>query len=193
MNAAHFLDEVLLDRDVEAMARRNHAEDVASACDLHAEPAQDVLDLRARNLDPEEARDALRAQRDARALWQLRLDLRHDRGPRTSAGNLHEQLGRTLDGAFLAARIHATLEALGGVRHEAEAARDARDGIRREKGGFEEYVGGVRGNAALLAAHDAGKAHRPGFVRDDEHGRIQRDLAAVQEQRVSRRRPHSSR
>src|SRR6185295_15327453 len=124
VNAAHFLDEILLDRDIEAVARRNHAEDVAGARDLHAESAQDVLDLCARDLDPEEARDTLRPQRDARPLRQLRLILRHDCGPRTTAGNLYQQLSRTLDGTFLAARVYAPLEALRSVRHEAKAARD---------------------------------------------------------------------
>ena len=64
-------------------------------------------------------------------------------GPGRAAGNLQQQLRGALHGALLVDGIHAALETLAGVRHQAIATAAAGDGRRREERGFEQDVGGV--------------------------------------------------
>ncbi len=163
------------------MARRDHAEHVAGARHLHAEAAQDVLDLAARNLDAEQARHALGPQGHARALRLLRFRLGQHRRARAAARDLGQQPGRALERAFLAARIHAALEALRGVGDHSVTAGAPGDRIRCEERHLEEHVGRVRGDAALLAPHHAREADRRGRIRDHQRVGIDRDLPAVEQ------------
>ena len=47
-------------------------------------------------------------------------------------------------------------------------------------GGLKDHVGGVGDDLGVLAAHDAGKAHRPVLVGDDQVARGEGVLLAVQ-------------
>ena len=161
-----FLDQVLFDRDVEAVARRDDAEHVADARDLHAEASQDVLDLGARNLHAEQARRRARgaASRPAACGW-LRLVLCQDGGTRAAARDRDQQLRRAFDRALLAARIDAALEAVRRIGLQAERRATPATDVRRKERALEEHVRRIDGDAAVLAAHDAGETDRAGRRR----------------------------
>ena len=77
-------------------------------------------------------------------------------------------------------RIDPTLEALGRVGGEIEAARPAHDGCRPPKGRLQIHIRrAFRIDRRALTAHDAGQTHRTGVVTDHAHrqrSRIRPDL-----------------
>ena len=72
-----------------------------------------------------------------------------------------------------------------GVRSQAVAARTAGDGSGREVGGFEEELGRLERDAAVLAAHDAGHGERLLVVGDHQHVGVDGDGLFVEQQGCS--------
>ena len=181
MDTRDFLDQVLLDLDVEAVRGRGDDEVVALAPAVEREAAEQIGDRLGREVDAEDARDACAPQADRRALRQLGHGFA-DRAGLAAADGDHE-----LAGAFERAagefEVDAALEAVRGVGGEAVAARTTGDRGRREEGRFEEQFARLQRDAALLAAHDAGHRQRFLVIGDDEHvgGEFQRLLVEQQE------------
>src|SRR5699024_9626117 len=77
------------------------------------------------------------------------------------AAVLGDQLGGTAGGQQRQLRVHAALEALGGLGRQAVAARGAGHGDLLEGRGLEVHVPGGPGDLGVLTAHDTGDAQHP--------------------------------
>ena len=141
-HARDFLDEVLLDGDVETPARRLYVPTIAAAGHLHAQGHEDGFDAFGRHRDTEDAVEARPAKDHRRAQGQLRRLFRRDDGARSAPANLEQQRRSALHGSRLQGRVHAALEALRGVRMQPMTAGAAGNGIRGEPSHFQEDVSG---------------------------------------------------
>ena len=179
VQADHFLDQVLLDGDVEAPRRRRDLKDrirraVAGIGSLlledEAQAPEGIGAVVSRQRQTTDARQTRQAHGHRLALGQPR-DLIADRTRLASADLQHQttQVLQMLDHRF---GIHAALEALGGIGGEVVAARPSHDGGRPPEGSFQIDIGGLFCiHRAALPAHDAGQAHRTVIIAD--HARRQ--------------------
>ena len=78
--------------------------------------------------------------------------------------------GRAIGGGEDGGGIDAALEAVAGIAGEAEPARGAADGLGIEEGALEKDIDCGIGDAAGLAAHDAGDGGGGVRIGDDEIG-----------------------
>ena len=172
VHARDFLDEVLLDGEVEAERRRRHDEVGAFAREGEAEAREHVGDRVGGQRDAEEAR---RRARCARAPGSRRgRSSRRDRvgeRARAAAADFEDQLRRALDRARAAAEVDAALEAVARVAGEAQAPHLALDHRGIPERAFEVDARRVVGDAGVLAAHDAGQAQRLLLVGDEQQVR----------------------
>ena len=99
---------------------------------------------------------------------------------RLTAGDLQDQSGGALNGLVLQLRVHAPLEAVGGIRVQAVGAGLAGDGQGREEGTFQEDVLGVAGDGGRLAAHDTGQGQGLAVVGDHQGVVTQGQFLVVQ-------------
>ncbi len=148
---------------------------------VHAQRAQDALDVGIGDLDAEHAGDARAAQADAGGRRQVGLTYRfgHRRGG--AAGQVHYQAGGVLDRGARQGRVDAALEAVAGVGVQAQLAATAHDRGGREMRGLQEHGGGVVGDAGVEAAHQAGQRDRAIGVGDDQEAVVQRGIAAIEQ------------
>ena len=171
---AHFLDQVRLDRDIEAPATAaSPASRRRSALHAHAQRiagcaatrcignvgAQQPAQLRARAAAPARAPAAAPAA-----------PARHDRRrPRRRRSRMSSVVARSMR-ALLPCRIHAALEALAGIGQQAHGGARARRWPRaRTRPTSSSTSRGRRRDRGARAAHDAGQADRPGVVGDHQH------------------------
>ena len=104
-----------------------------------------------------------------------------DDGTRLAARDLQHQRGGAFDRPNLMDGIHAALEALAGIRGEAEssAAPGNRSGL--EPGNFEKHVHRLRAGRGALATHHARKPDGTLGVGDHQHVSIEGDLAPIEQ------------
>ncbi len=181
MHPGHLLDEVLLDGDIETEGRRRYLPALVGRAHLVAQAFQDAAHLAVVQRDAEYPGQSLPAQRHGGPRRQPALvsDLR-DRAGR-AAGDLGQQGRGAFDGPALTGRIHAALEAHGGIGVQTEVPCPAGDRLGREEGTLQQDVDGVFANRRGGAAHDAGEADGSAVVRDDQHILIHLYRAAVQQ------------
>ena len=184
VDAGDLFDQVFLDLHVEAVGRRRDDEVVAVAADLQVEALEHARHRVGAEVDAEHPAHAAGAQADRGAGRQLvgRDGLDHRAG--FAAADVEDQARGALHGLGGQREINAALEAVGGIRREAVGTSAAGNGVGREKGALEEEFGGVEGDAALLAAHDAGQRQGAGFVGDQEGVSGRRDGLAIEEQHL---------
>ena len=68
------------------------------------------------------------------------------------------------------------------VGPKAVAACAAGDGLGRKESRLEEHFGRLKGDAAILAAHDAGHGDRAGIVGDEQHVGVEFERLLVEEE-----------
>ena len=93
---------------------------------------------------------------------------------------LHQLTGPLDGGEGVRTGIQALLELGAGLGAHAQGQGALADAGAVEAGGLEHHVGGVGDDLAVLAAHDARKAHGPGLVGDDQVVGIELAHLAVQ-------------
>ncbi len=181
MDAGQLFDQVFFDRDVEPAARRGHLPAVGGRRHVHAQRAQDALDLGIGDLDAEHAGDARTAQGDRGGSRQVVRTQRFGDRARGAAGQVQDQAGSVLDGGTRQRRVDAALEAMAGIGMQAQLAATAHDRGGREVRRLQEHGGGVIGDTGVEAAHQASQRDRAIGVGDDQEAVVQRGIAAVQQ------------
>ena len=194
VDARDLLDEVFLDREVEAIAtaasrrnRRRRARTRSRAARRRRRSSSSASG------DAEQPRDARRphAHRIARAAAR--------RVASVSGPALPPQISRIScvarsTRARAAVEIDAALEAIAGVAREAEAAHLALDHRGIPERAFEIHARRVVGDARVLAAHDAGEPERLRLVGRPAAGPASSvERLPVQQLRASRRLARSAR
>jgi hypothetical protein len=155
-----FLDQVLLDFQVEPPGRGRHDERLVGVLPLpdvrQPEPREDFGHLVRGNGDA----DHLAGPRDAHGDRPPLGQRRHRVGDRSrlAAADFQDQLRRTLYARNVVLEVHAALEAVRSVAREVVAPRAAGDRLRKEEGGLEEDVARPGFRLGRVPAHDAGKA-----------------------------------
>src|SRR5581483_8427314 len=156
VESRHFLDQIFLDREVVAVARRLHHEGVGVTLRRQREALEAPLHLLRRHLH---ADDLLRA-RDAHAhrlpLGQLRNQIFGR--PRLPAADVQDEARGALDAIDVVVEIDAALEAVPGIAAEAIAARAAHDRVGPEERRLEKQVARAAIGLRRLSAHDAAEA-----------------------------------
>ncbi len=92
---------------------------------------------------------------------------------------LEDELGGAEAGAGGKRRIDSALEAIGAFAFHGQESRGLADAKRIESSGFEQDINGFRANFGVDSAHDAGEGDGSLGIGDDQHGRSQFALAAV--------------
>jgi hypothetical protein len=184
VDAGDLFDQVFLDLHVEAVGRRRDDEVVAIAADLQLEALEHAGHRVGAEVDAEHAAHAAGAQADRRAGGQLVGGDGLDHRAGFAAADVEDQARGALDGLAGQREVDAALEAVGGIRREAVGAGPAGDGVGGEEGALEEEFGGVEGDPAVFAAHDAGQRQGAGFVGDQQGVGGGRDGLAVEEQHL---------
>src|SRR5690606_16211996 len=178
VDARDLLDEAPLVDEVGAPRRRRDVEAAVGGGDLAADALEDLaLPLR-RVLDANEVGGELDRQRDALGLVRER-QLGAAIGRRT-ARELDQQVDDALRRGVRDKRIHAALEALGGLARQLVAPRRARDRDRVERGGLDDDVGRLVVQLGVGAAHDARETDGARVVGDEEILVAQRTLDAIE-------------
>ena len=181
VDAGDLFDQVFFDGDVEAARRRHDRPAFGRGGHLHAQRAQDALDLGVGHGDAQHARQARAAQGHGLRLRQVFGQRGFGDGAGAAAHHLQHQRGGALERVARQLRIHAALEAVRGVGVQADAARAADDGRRREVRAFKEHAGGGVGDARIPAAHHARQRHRALAVGDHQEAVVERGLAFVEQ------------
>ena len=166
VDARDLLDQVFLDREVEAARRRRHPPAVRRHRRRRGQAHAGCARPRRRRCARPSTR-ASRARRSAIAAWlrQVLRQYRFDHRAGRAAGDLDDQPGRDFDRDARQFRIDAALEAMRGIGMQAELAAATDDRGRREVRGFEEHVARRVGDARVEPAHDPGRARRRGRHR----------------------------
>ena len=113
VDARDLLDQVFLDREVEAAASAaSRCQPSAVGLDGQAERAQDAFDFGVGDGHAEHARQARAAQRDRLRLRQVFGQRGFDHRAGRAAGDLEDQARRVLDRVRGSSRIDAALEAV---------------------------------------------------------------------------------
>ena len=111
VGACDLLDQVGLDVEVEAIARRGHAPAIVAVIEFHAQAQQGVAHHVYRYLHAQYARQATAPQCDRGALCDGRTGLDQRAGSATD--DVQQQRGSALDRASLERRVDTPLEAIG--------------------------------------------------------------------------------
>ncbi len=182
IHARHFLDQVFLDLDVEAVRRRRHQESALAAGELQAQAGEDVGDQLIGQRHADDFLGARSAQLHRLALRQVD-DLVVDRTNLGLGGaaNLDDQGGDALDMVGNGRIVDAALEAVRRVGREVVAAGTSLDGVRPPEGRFQVDVGRVQRHGGGIAAHDAGQRFDLFLVGDYANPVVELDGIAVQE------------
>ena len=181
VHAGQFLDQVFLDRHVEAPAGGAHRPLAGAGFgDRHAQALENVDDVSLVQGRAQQAGHALGAQLDGGGFGQLVLGQGFVQRAGFAAGDLQDQRGGALQGALLQRRIDAALIAVRGVGVQAVAARPAGDRQRAEEGALQEQVAGLFGHRAGAAAHDTGQGQGAVVVGDQQGVVVQLQGLVVQ-------------
>ena len=97
------------------------------------------------------------------------------------AADVDDQLGDALDVLHREARVHATLEAVTGIRRKVEAARAARHRLGPPKSGLDVDVPGVIRHSRGVTAHDACQRFDLAVIRDHTHLIVHGDGIAIEQ------------
>src|SRR5690606_14238857 len=137
-------------------AGRLHDEVVAFAAVGQTQAREDILNLGFLQWQAQDPAAALETHPYRRALGQG--DDLVFQWTRLPAANVHDQARHVFEVFGHMLEIHATLEAMAGLRTEFVAAGPAHDGLGPPECTFKEDVGGFQGHRSSFAAHDAGHA-----------------------------------
>ena len=174
VNAGDFLDQVLLDLEIETM-RGGGDDEVGSvaravASERQAQARENLFDLARVDGDAEHTGRARDAQADGLAYRQLRDGVNDRPGQRTfAATNVEDQFRCALDAGDVIVEVDAALEPVRRVAREVVTARASGDRRRIEERGFEKDVGGIELSLGRVAAHDAGQSDRAARISDAKH------------------------
>jgi hypothetical protein len=180
MQAGHLLHQIDLLGDVVAVRGDRDLQGIAAGlAHLHAEPAEDgthfsVVDLRAQHTAGALGAEAHLARRGGPG---MHIDPSAGQPP---ARHLHQQPGRAVRRTRDALRIHAALEAIGGLGAESQCLRAGAHPRRVEVRAFDENACGLRRHLGRFPAHDPGDADGTRSVRDHQLAGGQLPLDAVQ-------------
>ena len=175
----HFLDQVFLDRDVEAPTGWRHRQHAVAFNERQAQPVENLRALRNADRHANDSGGPLGAQRDRRALRQIDQLVVH--WPGFAAADVDDQAREVLDVLHRQGRVDTALEAVAGVGAEIEAARPAGDGLGPPECSLDvDVLRGVR-HCGGVTAHDAGQRFDALRVGDHADLAIQLDGAAVQQ------------
>ena len=145
--------------------------------DLH--PLQIFVLLRGGDVGTQQGIHPLRIHADGAGLGYVVEDVDDAVHHLAGSQQLH-QLAGPLDGGEGVHGIQALFELGAGLGAHAQGQGTLADAGAVEAGGLEHHVGGVGDDLAVLAAHDARKAHGPGLVGDDQVVGIELAHLAVQ-------------
>jgi hypothetical protein len=165
-DAGHFLDQGGVVGQVGAPGGRRDGELLAVDVHGRTEGAQGVDDLGLGVLDT----DQLGRPGQAHGHDGPRggVHQRRPEGVGPAAGELDEELHRAVGCGLGHERVHAALEATGGLARELVTPGSAGDGDLVEAGGLDQDVRGARGDLGAGTAHDAGEPDGALVVGDDE-------------------------
>ena len=177
----HFLDEVGLAFEVQAVRRRGHGHGTGRVGSGQG-AAQGGKRLAAEILGHLLAKEHARPGRtEADAARQVRFGFGAGfAGKRRAAGGFEHERNGAVHGVNRAHLIHAALEAVGGFARQGQAAGGLADGPGAENGAFEQHVGARRFHLAVGPAHDAGQGHGLLGVADEQVARGKYALLAVE-------------
>ena len=182
-DAQNFLDEIGLALNVRPPGRNGDARArLSGVLDGKAEPLQNVLGLRRRDVDAREPLGFAKREIDAPPLA--------GRGPREenlgrlAATELHDEARRQLEAGKREGRIDAALETIARVGHDAELATAFGDICRVPERRLDEHVGRALVAARGLAAHEARKRLRSRLVADRDEALVERIGAAVERKQL---------
>ena len=185
VDARDLLDEVLLDREIEAARRRRHDE-ASAPSRTKGKPRR--VNTSATTSSATQRREVARRARCARARDRAVAGALAARtsvsGPARPPQISRIELRRTLDRARAAAEVDAALEAIPCVAREPEAAHLALDDRGVPERAFEVDARRVVGDARVLAAHDACEAERFLLVRNEQQIRGELEHLAVQQREL---------
>ncbi|CUJ54402.1 Uncharacterised protein [Achromobacter xylosoxidans] len=179
VDACHFLDQVFLDLEVEAIRRRGDDEVVAIEREFQAQAAEDLCDFGLRDRHAQHAMAARQAHAHRLALGQVD-DLVVQRTG-LAAADVDDQARDEFDVLRNRGEVHAALAAVAGLGAELVAARAAGQRLRPPERGFQVDVLRVERDRRGLAPHDAGQAFDLVACHHHADLRIQRDGLAVQQ------------
>ena len=188
MAARHFLDQVLLDGDVEAVRGCRDHEGVEFFREGEIQAPEDCRDLLGCDSHADHAGRPGYTHAD-RSAHGHRDAMIVDRTRDTAADLKHKVRDalEVLDGRL---GIDATLEAMCSISREIEAPGPSLDGLGPPERGFHVDVGGLEGHGRRIAAHDASQTLDRLAVGDDADVSIERDRRAVEQlQGFARRAP----
>ena len=182
VDARQFLDQVGFDGHVEAPAGGQHHPFLATFLGghFHAQAAEDVFHLFGGQTHAEQAFDAVCTQGDFCLARQVCFIHGFADRTRLAAGDLQDQGGGPFDGLVLQLRVHAPLEAVGGIRVQTVGAGLAGDGQGGKEGALQEDVPGVAGDGGRLAAHDTSQGQGIAVVGDHQGVVAQGQFLVVQ-------------
>src|SRR5262249_28006052 len=133
----NFLDEVLLDREIEAIRWRSAHEVAALRTRFERQPLEDSGDRGRGNGHAQKPGDARSRNVHRIAAWELALYVDHR--PRGAAAKLDDQLSGPIDRGGRIGEVDPALEAISGIRDEPKAPRLALDHGRVPEGALEEH------------------------------------------------------
>ena len=160
---------------------------------LEAEVFQDVDHFRAGHLEAGETRDFAFGEENADVGHRDRAGQRH--GRRRPAAEIRDELGREIEAGQAEGRIDAALEAVAGIRDDAEPPPGRGDRVRAPERRFDQHVARVLVAAGRHPAHDPGDRDRAAVVGDDDHRRVERIGLAIERDKAfaGHRAPHAER
>ena len=168
VHPGHFLDEVGLALQVRTV-RRDRADDpLAVGPRGQAQAVEDLLLALRRNVDAEQRAAPRRPHGHGPGLKRIGPDVDHARGQR-SAGEFHYHLAGPQRGGIQRHGVHAALEAVVALAHQAQFAAGAACDQRVELRRLDQHVGRRGVDLGGQPAHDPRDGHRPGRVGYHEH------------------------
>ena len=182
VKASDFLDEVLLDGEIEAIRRRGYQEILVGAGKGEAETTEKCGNGLTGYGNAQQARDACGANAYRSACGQGSPHI--GQRPGAAAAAIEDQLRRALDGACASREIDPAFETIAGVARETETPRLALDDGRIPEGAFEQHAGRRIADPGVLAAHDAGEAQRLFRIGDEQQIELEVERLLVQEREL---------
>ena len=176
--AQHFLVQVNLALQVGTEGGRQHREHggVVGGLNGTAEAHENVLDEVGGDIGPHHGHKARNAEDELRTGGGKLVDVHHA-GTHGAPGHLGQKRRRGLGDYFAQVIVHTALVAHGGLGDKAQVAARAGGAAALEGGGLQKHTGGLLGDLAVLAAHDAGERHGALGGGDDRH--VARQLAVL--------------
>ncbi len=164
VQARDFFDEVLFDVQVESIRRRRHHEVIAVARESETKSPEDLADGVGVDGYAKNSRDTRRAHAHRIASGQGGAYV--DQFAGAAAAEFEDQMRGTVHRRRPDCKVDTTFEPEASVRRKTQSPRLALDDRWVPERAFEEHRGGRVTDAAVFAAHDAGKPQRLLLVGD---------------------------